>query len=336
MSLKTWAAAMALFASALGVHAQVAALPSPADTQALACLQQGGAKLSYPEKDLRARTPGTVRLALRFVAPDQPPEVNLLYRAATDAMVEAVEDLVRHYRLPCLDGAPVASVQEFAFRPLATEPITWTSLRPSRAPGAAAKSIACLVTPKENPESSGGFLQHEISNVFVDMGFSAPDEPPTVKIRYSSASKGQDREVMDYVARYRAPCLTPGAKPTWMRQHFQFGPQGVSKRVFKDATTLTTFLAGVKGLRDEAANPLLKGVSFDFDTMACPFQVAWVLGLPKLENQVGQIGKPDPNRTEFLAWLAGLELDLKERVYEQLVGQTLIINVGCGKLELGA
>jgi hypothetical protein len=68
--------------------------------------------------------------------------------------------------------------------------------------------------------------------------------------------------------------------------------------------------------------------------MACPFQVAWTLGLPKLDNRVGQVGKPDPNRTEFLAWLGGLEMDLQKAQFEQLVGQTLIINVGCGKLAL--
>lgn len=315
-------------------QAQVAALASPDAEQTLACLKRGG-EPRYPAEELEARTPGTVRFSLRFTAPDQPPEATLLYRAATDAMVEEVERHIRDFRLPCLDGPPVTAVQEFAFRPQATDPITWTPLRPSPGLDDTAKRANCLVTPKEGLEYSGGATWlSETVNVFVDFGFTAPDAPPQVKIAYSSASKGQARDVMDYVARYRMPCLPAGAKPSWLRQHFQFRPHGVAKRAFKDAIALPAFLSNVKGLREEAGNNLLRRVNFDFNTMSCPFQVAWTLGRPKLDNQVGQVGKPDPNRTEFLVWLAGLELEMKERTFEQLVGQTLIINVGCGRLDL--
>ncbi|KQW45791.1 MULTISPECIES: hypothetical protein [unclassified Roseateles] len=310
------------------VCAQVAELPSAADLQTLSCLQRGTSKLRYPERDLQLRSPGAVRLSLRFTAPDQRPEVAVLYRAASDAMVEEVEWHVRDYRLPCLSGAPVTAVQEFVFTPRATDPITWTPLRPTRDRDDTEQRMSCLRTPKEHPEFSGGMLQRDITNIFVDLQFSAPDAPPSVKLAYSNAGASQEGSVRDYVAQYRMPCLPSGAKPAVMRQHFQFRPYGVAKRVFKDAIALPAFLSNVKGIREQRA-------TFDFNTMGCPFQVAWSLGKPKLDNRVGQIGKPDPNRTEFLVWLGGLEMDLKEAHFEQLVGQTLIVNVGCGKLELG-
>lgn len=324
---KRWAPAAAL-CWALSAQAQLVELPSPADAQALGCLQRGKAKPTYPSQDLTARTPGTVRVSLRFTAPDQPPKVERLFRAATEAMVEEVEDQVRQYRLPCLGAAPVTAVQEFVFTPRVTDPIAWTELRPVPDADDRHKRLACLTTPKEPPEFGGGLLQRDVSNVFIDMTFTAPDAPPTVKLAYSSASKSQEGVVQDYVSQYRLPCLPAGAKPAASRQHFQFRPYGVSKQVFKDAVALPVFLSNIQGIRQQR-------VAFDFGSMACPFQVAWTLGRPRLDNRVGQVGTPDPNRAEFLAWLAGLEMALTEARFEQLVGQTLIINVGCGRLELG-
>jgi hypothetical protein len=309
------------------VQAQVAALPSAADAQTLACLQRGSSKPSYPEPDLQLRKPGTVRLSLRFTAADRPPEVQVLYRAASDAMVEEISWHVRGFRLPCLRGAPVTAIQEFSFTPLVTDPVAWTPLRPTRDRDDTTQQLDCLRTPAEHPEFSGSRAQRDIGNVFVDMTFSAADAPPSIKLAYSSAGKGQENTVQDYVTQYRMPCLPPTAKPITLRQHFQFRPYGVGARLFKDAVALPAFLSNTKGIREQR-------VAFDFDTMACPFQVAWTLGLPKLDNRVGQVGKPDPNRTEFLAWLGGLEMDLQKAQFEQLVGQTLIINVGCGKLAL--
>jgi hypothetical protein len=333
-----WIVALGAFLGAgltLPAQAQVATLASPEADQTLACLQRGNRALHYPPDELEARTPGSLRYSLRFTAPDRPPEATLLYRAATDAMVDEVERHLRDFRLPCLTGAPVTAVQEFAFRPRATDPISWTPLRPWAGRDETAQRASCLVTPKEGLEDSGGSSWlSETVNVFVDFSFAAPDAPPATRLAYSSASKGQERDVLDYVARYRMPCLPVGASPGWLRQHFQFRPHGVGKRVFKDAVALTAFLSNVKGARDEGGKNPLRGVEFDFNTMSCPFQVAWTLGRPKLDNQVGQVGRPDPNRTEFLVWLAGLELEMKERTYEQLVGQTLIINVGCGTLKL--
>lgn len=320
---------LALLASLMAcvAHAQLAELPSAADAQTLSCMQRGAGKLRYPGADLQARTPGTVRLSLRFTAPDRPPDVKVLFRAASDAMVSEVEDQVRDYRLPCLAGAPVTAVQEFVFTPRVTDPITWTSPRAVRDREDGSERASCLRTPPEAPEFAGSSLKREIENVFVDMTFTAPDAPPAVTLAYSNAGSRQEAEVRAYVARYRMPCLAAGARPATLRQHFQFRPYGVAKRVFKDAVPLGNFLSNMKGIREQR-------VEFDLGSMSCPFQVAWTLGKPALDNRVGEVGKPDLNRTEFLAWLAGLQMEMKDAQFQQLLGQTVIVNVPCGKVAL--
>ena len=320
---------LALMASlmACAAHAQTAELPSAADAQAVSCMQRGTGKLRYPASDLEARTPGTVRVSLRFTAPDRRPEVKVIFRAASDAMVSEVEDLVRDYRVPCLSGAPVTAVQEFVFTPRVTDPITWTPPRAVRDTDDSPERASCMRTPAAAPDFAGGFLQRGIANVFVDMTFTAPDAPPDVTLAYSNAGKWQEEEVRSYVARYRLPCLAVGAKPLAVRQQFQFRPYGVGKRVFKDAVPLGSFLSNMKGIREQR-------VEFDLNTMSCPFQVAWTLGKPALDNRVGEVGKPDLNRTEFLAWLADLQMDLKEASFQQLLGETVIVSVPCGRLSL--
>ncbi len=303
------------------------------DPQVLACLHKGGPAIRYPSQDEQMRLPGHVRLSLKFTSPDRAPEVTVLFRAASEAMLEEVRWYVDGYRLPCLPagGPSVLAVQEFEFKPRVTDPITWTSPRAVAAREEALqgrpKALACMRTPKEPPEYGGFTLQREVANAFVELSFTGPDAPPDVKMVYASVGERQAKVVTDYVRAYRLPCLKAGAEPYVVQQHFQFRPYGVGARVFKDAVPLVSFLSNIKGVQALRAD-------FDFHTMSCPFQVAWTLGKPALDNRVGEVGKPDLNRTEFLAWLAGLEMEVKATQFEQLLGQTVIVNVPCGRLAL--
>ena len=307
------------------------------DVQALACLEKTGPVPRYPAADERMRQSGHVRLSLKFTAPGRAPEVEVLFRAATEEMVDEIRWYVRGYRLPCMPagGAPVQVVQEFEFKPRVTDPITWTLPRAvaEHAPAdtkAADRSatMSCIRTPQDRPEFSPMAMQRDVGNAFVQIRFTAPDAPPEVKMVYASVGSRQERQVIDYVSQYRLPCLPAGARPLAVLQHFQFQSSSASARVFKDAVPLKSFLSNIKGIRAMRAE-------FDFNTMSCPFQVAWTLGKPALDNRVGELGNPDLNRTEFLAWLAGLKMTTKSSgEFEQLVGQTLIVNVPCGKLAL--
>lgn len=338
--LRTRKAYVAVIAGLVGLlatsaQAQIVEVDKP-DVQTLACLQTGKPALDYPSHDLQLKIPGHVRVSLTFTAPDRPPAVELLFRAASDAMVDEVRSHLRSYRLPCMKASapPQVVVQEFEFKPRVTDPITWSTPRAvaDRSKGDPGRPktgdlSACMRTPKEQPDFVGTSFDRDVANVFVQASFSDRNTPPAVKLVYSSAGKSQSSSVLEYVSQYRLPCLPEGAKPYVMQQHFQFRPYGVGARTFKDAVSLPSFLSNIKGIRTKQA-------SFDFSTMNCPFQVAWRLGKPALDNHVGEVGPRDLNRTELLAWLESLEMDLKERPFEQLVGQTLIININCGRLDL--
>lgn len=318
----------------LSAHAQVKPI-DVTSAAALACLQSTAAPITYPERDLAARVGGRVRLSLRFTAPDRAPEIDLLYRTGSEAMLDEVRWHVRGYRVPCMKpgAAGVTVVQEFSFTPVKTDPITWSP--PRAAPSQDEESIkrekeafACLRAGKPEIEYSGSQNSREATNAFIEMRFMSADAPPEVKIQYSSLSSTQQQEMMAFVLSYRVPCLPRDAEPVIGRQSFKFLPPNAEKRVFKDAVPLMSFLPSIKGIR-------LQQADFDFDTMSCPFQVAWEVGRPALEsNEVGQVGKPDRNRTEFLAWLASLEMDLTPRDLQALLGSPLVINVPCGRLLL--
>ena len=54
---------------------------------------------------------------LRFVAADQPPQVQLFFRPASAPLANAVETMVKGYRMPCFEGAEaINSTWEFFFR----------------------------------------------------------------------------------------------------------------------------------------------------------------------------------------------------------------------------
>jgi hypothetical protein len=319
---------------ALSAQAQI----KPVDTvseKTLTCLERTAAPITYPERDLAARLDGRVRLSLRFSAPDRAPEIDVLYRTSSEEMLDEVRWHVRGYRVPCMKpgAAPVTAVQEFSFTPRQSDPISWSPPRaqPVQDEDTAKHEkdvFACLRAGKPQPEYSGSLMSREATNAVVQMQFKSADDPPEVKLVYSSLSPTQHDAVLDYVRGYRVPCLAQGAQPVTGRQHFHFSPPNAEPRVFKDAVPLMSFLSSIKGIRSQRAD-------FDFQTMSCPFQVAWEVGRPALaSNEVGQVGKSDPNRTEFLAWLASLEMDLKPRNLQALLGQSLIINVPCGRLLL--
>lgn len=303
----------------------------PADKSVLACLEKGGPKIDYPARDRQLETPGFLRVSLRFSAPDRRPEVSVLFRAASDEMLEEVQWHVRGYRLPCLPrGQSVTAVQEFQFRPRETAPITWTAPRAlpaaSGTPATQQHLQSCIRTPKTQPDLWGPARQKDVVNVIVEMSFAEAEREPDLKVLYASASETQVQTVKDYARRYRLGC-SPTAEPFVIQQQFTYRPAHAEAWVFKEALGLKDFLSHMKGIRQARAD-------FDFKTMNCPFQVAWTLGKPAVDNRVGEVGAPDPNRTEFLAWLGALEIDLSGQPFEQVLGQTVLVNVPCGTLRL--
>jgi len=301
----------------------------PAVTQTLECLTRAAQPPRLPAGDERLGNEGFLRVKLDFHSPKRAPKVEILTRGATPAMVGEVERYLDGYRLPCMaeDQATLSVVQEFSFKPQSG--IQWTYLRHVRRDTTGA--LECLRTPPEHPEFPRTWFDRNAGSVVVQARFNTADQAPEVSVVYESESVNRSaREiVLDYVKRYRLPCLAAQADPVVMQQQFKFAPAGRRQSVFKDVLPLASFLGAMQGIEKER-------VHFDFGTMACPFRVAWRLGRPALGNAVGEVGAPNPNRLEFLSWLETLTMALKPGQFEDLLGSQAIVQVPCGVLSLNA
>ena len=309
----------------------ISPLPVDPATSPLRCLQQPEAPLEYPAEARRLQLDGTVRVGLAFTAPDRPPEVEVLARFADERFVNAVRERVAAYRLPCQAAArgTVRAVQTFVFRLREPVPVRWSQPVELQDTGRARAMRACLRTPDDQLQvNASRFDQKTVGNVLVRMTFTAPDQPPEVQALYASTSGNTQDAILDRARSYRLPCLSAEDRPMSFVQHFIYRKHDAGRASFKDEVTLGEFLSNIKGIRQQQAE-------FDFNTMNCPFTVAWTLGKPALANRVGEIGtERDPNRAEFLAWLAGLEMDLTPDRFEHLLGRMVKIKVACGTLRL--
>lgn len=328
-------AAIGLLAALLGAapaHAQATdislAAPDPAHGP-LSCLQQPAEPLDYPDEARRLQLGGTVRIAMTFSRPDAAPEVEVLARFASDRLVNAARERVATYRLPCQTAgqAPVRAIQTFVFRPQASVPVHWTRPAEEQDPALLASLRACLRTPAEHVKVGASKFDPRVGNAFLKLTFTAPDQPPAIETLYASTSGNTLEAMAAHANAYRLPCLPADSRPVSFVQHFVFRSHDAGRASFKEEVTLRDFLSNIKGIREREAD-------FDFDTMSCPFTVAWRLGLPAVPNNVGEIGGHDRNRTDFLAWLATLEMDLKPDRFERLLGRTVKIEVPCGHLRL--
>ncbi|QPF75925.1 hypothetical protein G8A07_25410 [Roseateles sp. DAIF2] len=301
----------------------------------LACLQRPQAPPDYPEFDKKALRDGTLRVRLSFTAADKAPAVQLLFRAGSERIVESVERHVAAYRLPCLPaGQRVDVVQEFNFAARGGDAVHWSA--PRHVPSTPHKDWhACIRTPArqlrvwEDSLTGTRFKPREFGNVVVQMRFDSPTAPPQVKVVYAKADDRVRNAVLDHVAEYRMPCLPDGAEPQVSEQLFKFRSHTADDPVytFKDMD-LTSFLARMTDLER-------RPVRFDLDSMGCPFKLMWTLGRPALPNRVGEIGEPNLNRLELTTWLSELTMGMPPTLFDQMLGQSLVVTVPCGKVELG-
>lgn len=339
MSTRQWllTGLLALLASLVGgfAHAQAVVVNDPANSL-MRCLRKGDEALVYPEQFRQLKLGGYVRVKLNFVRADQEPEVEVLSRALSEGLLETVQRYLSQYRLPCLPaGKTAVAVQEFRFSMLAAAQVSWTDLRDISDPETAGV-YRCLRTPTEPLQiESPAFgmaaraKRKDVGNLLLRMRFDSVDGPPKVTIVHDSLPIEQRRAMLEYVAQYRMPCLAAvGEDAITIEQLFHFGSSESGSRMVLADMDFLKFLGAVKDIKQQKAN-------FDFNTMACPFQVLWVAGMPIQKNRVAEVGPRNLNRTEFLAWLSGLSLNVSADVLEHVLGQTMKIDVPCTVLELG-
>lgn len=319
---------------ASATHAEMVQVES-VDAASFACLTRPGSLPTYPDVDAATQRTGFVRLSMKFVAPGQVPEVAVLFRDASDAMVAAVQTHVLAYRLPCLaaDAAPVVAVQEFSFTPARAEASPATPPALAVPPTPVMPSLKeCLRVPDAAPGLAADAHQRaSVSNVVIEATFTSVDTEPAIQVLYASVGRKQLAAVTDHMRQYRLSCMPGSGKQTVVQRSFRYqvteAGASTTQVKFKGAVALGSFLRGIKDIQ-------LKQAEFDFTTMACPFQVAWTLGKPALENRVVDLGRRDLNRVAFLAWLRSLEMNAPGQLFESLLGETIVIDVPCGRLSL--
>lgn len=84
----------------------------------LDCLrhESGGKIPPYPMAALREQTQGRVLATLRFEAPDRPPVVQTYARKSARLLQSTIDAWAQGYRMPCLQGKPVATNVVFIYR----------------------------------------------------------------------------------------------------------------------------------------------------------------------------------------------------------------------------
>lgn len=319
-----------LAGAGIAVQAQTENVTPLSPAQALDCLQRPTEPMAAPQP-ANGHDTGLVRLKLRFEAPDAPPSVEVLAATARPAVQRQARHYVADYRLACLrpeDGA-VDAVQEFAFigRPHAVlrQPAPVPLAAPTAATG------ACLVRPPRDPAPTRGtdrMLQHVVFSLhFAGDGTQAPQ----VRLVHSTAPDWVVERMLDWAAGYRMPCRQASDAPVVLQQHFGLGARNVRRYGFsKPVLNLTEFL----GMTEQ---PELLRAWFDFNTMGCPFKVAYKAYGPRLPNVVQGEPPSNPNRAQFLQWLRERQLHFANAQQAgDLFGQTAVIQVPCGVLDLQA
>jgi hypothetical protein len=326
--------AWALGLCALGAQAQTA-VDDRSGEATLACLERPAAP-KYPEDALKLRNNGFYRIELRFTDARRAPEVKMLFHAGSEPLLWAAEDYAKQFRLPCLKaGHTVMLVQEISFRAISDGGAEGGVQTPAplNLPQAPSSRLAnCLRTPEQALRLSEAAqltsFQRELKNgnLVAQLDFTAPDQPPQVKVLYDTLNQRHRNDVLDYVAGYRLPCLDAGASYK-MQQTFHLSFDDNRRFAFKDVG-IVKFLGMVKNLE---ARP----VNFELDSMACPFRLRFTLGRPAIANGVTETGARNPNRRSFIAWLEELELALTPEQFENLLGAEMFIDVPCGTIKLG-
>jgi len=321
MNIVRYALLALLFIAAFGT----ASAAEPAELAAT-CLVKPAEAPKYPEREELKRTSAWLRFKLTFTQPDRAPKMELLTYNGSVGLLEAAQDYLKAYRLPCLPAGHDAVFEQVVdFEPT-------PEVAGHKASFLKDSAVNCLLTPEPmsvwQTQQTGRLVsQKQWGNLLVEMTFTAPDTPPAVKTLYASGNSAFLGAAREAISKYRLPCLRPEATPYTLQQQFSFRGAFQDKDYTLKNMGLMTFLRAAKDL-DKLP------VHFELDAMACPFKVSLKLYQPASPNQVDEVGPSVPSRAPFLDWLRLLALNIGPEQFEAVFGATSIITVPCGSIEL--
>lgn len=309
---------------ALGASAQTEVM-TLSEAQRLGCLVRPADPPRYPERNKLDREYGAMRLLLKFTQPDTKPLVEVLFNSAREDMQDQVHRYVARYRLPCLrpEDGQVTAVQDFSFQNHDRDPTPIPS-------DSTDQPQLCIVMPRHALDYMIGRGRPQAEHLVAEITFNGDgQQAPSVKFSYSKASSKLELAVRRWVSEYRMPCRTAQDKPRTIEQRFSMFPDNKRRYGFqRERFALMDFLAMTR-------EPTKLTAHFDLKTMACPFNVNFVLGGGDYPHKASVRGPVDPNRVGFLRWLEGLQLDFKsEEMANDVFGSQLQIDVPCGTIDL--
>ena len=280
----------------------------------------------YPAEQWKNGQAGRVLTELIFTGPQLRPEFKVIESSGDEAFIDAVRRHVRDYRLPCLEDADIpARVRlDFDFRPTQRTLEQPEPKDPSLADRQ--QLLKCVVNTRDRPPDypSLARAQGVQGRVLVTMRFGSADGPPEVTVLSRPASAVFVGPARDWAARFRLPCFTGLA----LSAHYTliYRMEGADDFGFRDLS-LVQFVASIRNIHEQR-------VFFDFNTMACPFEVRLQYQQPQRRNSVTQINQPHPARRAFLDWLANAELKLSERSQDAVFGDSVVLQIPCSRIDL--
>jgi hypothetical protein len=304
--------------------------PVLAQSPALACLtRMAGAPPSpeYPPEHYRRKEGRDMQVELTFRSASEPPAVRYVNDTPEAAFFDAVNAFAQGYRVPCLapDGPPVVLRQQYRFIPNDGRKIV-SSAPIDRADVMRKEQLSCITSTaaQVRPEYPQEALRRELEEKMVlHMRFTAPDQPPLLTWTVPPQSRAFHQSVERYANTLRMPCLHDG--PVETDQLFAFVIDGSARTVLRD-TTLVKLLAISKNYAVPAF--------FDFNTMACPFDVRMNYLRPWLPNKIHELENSLPARKPLLEWMRDLTLPLDDASNRKVLGDTMTVTIPCGELDL--
>ncbi len=324
-------------ARAAGVMLAIAWAATPAlaqqttldESDAVKCLtpaQNVRGAPEYPFVAYKTGETGRVSVQLAFMAPDAPPQVDLLTTVGDDSFVQSVRSFVEPFRVPCMRGAdaPVRLRFDFVFKPDTRQVFVG---RPADAGDADRRAkLACLqpMGGEALPSYPRAALERAIvGRVIVRFRFDAPDRAPAMEFYARPAARSLQRAVEDWGRKLRMPCL--GNEPISLVQVHVFMIAGTAYG-FKPGLDFRTLLV-LMPVATRAAMPR------DTTGMGCPFSVRLWYRQPDLPNHVFQVASQEAAREPFLRWLEGARLDVPEAMLDAIFGDTTTFEVPCLKID---
>jgi len=281
--------------------------------------------IAYPARELQLRSDGTVRVRLTFTAPDEAPRVEVLFSSGEN-FEAAVLDHIHDYRLPCFPAghAPLVAIQEFGFDFRGAGKVYW-----AKPQSTVIEEGDCEVTGFDSSSLRDPDMvrsRARSSTVLVEMQFDGEGKAPSVKVLNPLPGPYVADEVIEAVRKLRVTCKASRTWPLKAVQSYRFRRTDTDQLVLNDMS-LKSFVQSIDHLEKHQ-------VRFDLSSMSCPFAVQLRLYQPYAKNSVGEVGKTDPNRAGFIAWLTTVSLRIPDETLNQVLGDTIRISVPCGVLDL--